>query len=65
MATTEQVDTAIVEQQIIPEVIEERRKDGDRVSVTKYVRGKLLGKVGTLAHLFHHLNYNVTHMSFV
>jgi hypothetical protein len=32
--------------QLIPEVIEERRKDSEgRTVVTKYARGKLLGKV--------------------
>lgn len=30
----------------IPDIIEEKRKDGDgRITITKYARGKLLGKV--------------------
>jgi hypothetical protein len=33
-------------EEVIPEMIEERRKDGEgRVGVYRYMRGKLLGKV--------------------
>ena len=41
---------------VIPDVIEERRKDAEgRVFTNKYARGKLLGKVSHL-HSLHRIN---------
>ena len=56
-------DAAKDQAEFIPETIEERRKDSEgRSVVTKYIRGKLLGKVvrapekSFVDHLNHHLN---------
>lgn len=37
--------------EILPDVIEERRRDGDgRIMINKFATGKLLGKVNLLIH---------------
>ena len=45
-------DPAVKEKtEILPDVIEERRKDGDgRILINKFATGKLLGKVNSIAH---------------
>lgn len=46
-------DTVLKDQaELIPDIIEEKRKDSEgRLHLTKYLKGKLLGKVATVTSL--------------